>query len=171
MGDERPWLNYEGQPLAELVELSKTHSIDSIVSAISGVLRDRFEADGAKALTREELLVLAANHFEEEVNSGGFEQAFAALPELVPHMQIALTAIGRADVAALVRDALDTLGLQAKLTARTVEAALERIAEADDDAPREALEALDEHYYAMAVSLAEPLLVYVQANAGKIVIS
>jgi Domain of unknown function (DUF4375) len=171
MTDDAPWFDYTGQSLAEVVAVADTYRADSIVAAISACLRDRLEADGLSALSRAEVTVLAVNHFEEEISSGGFENAFCSTPELVPPLLDALKAVGHVEVAARVSAALGLVGIKGKPTAKRVEAAMEKLADSDDETMRDALSALDEQYYSAQISMAEKVLSFIRSNARDISIT
>lgn len=75
MADDKWFDNKEKLPILELVELDKEYRIDSLISAVEEVIQKK-ERTGKK-LCEEEVLVLAIEAMEQEVNNGGFAQFFA----------------------------------------------------------------------------------------------
>jgi hypothetical protein len=163
----RPWLDgYAGQSTAQLIELGETHRIDSVVLAFEAGIVAKAQPGGMETLTPPELVVLAVEAIEREVNNGGFDQLFRnSSKEHAPNFVSSLEAIGRPEVADLARRAIAALRLGKRpLTVESIELALDR----DSDERDDAFEELDSEYYENAGDLAPDLFAYIKANAGKV---
>lgn len=74
-----PWLEYAGQSTAALIAAKETHRIDSILCAFEQAVQRKLELE--QALSEEEMLILAVEALEREVNNGGYHQFFVNSPQ------------------------------------------------------------------------------------------
>lgn len=160
---ELPWLDgYTGQTTDELIGLAGTYRIDSVVLAFEEALAAKADLLGLATLTPAERVVLAVEAIEREVNSGGFDSLFRfSWKRHAPVFVSALLAIGRDDVAALVQQAIDALGLKGAVTVEAIDLALDDEDQARDDAFAE----LGGRYYELAGDLAPDLLSFIKESA------
>lgn len=71
------WLDaYSGQTVDQLIALEGTHRIDSLVLAFEQAMDQKAARVGAAMLTEEEIVILAVEALEREVNNGGYGQFF-----------------------------------------------------------------------------------------------
>jgi hypothetical protein len=168
-GGQAPWLDgYGGQTTPALIGLGETHRIDSVVLAFEEAISAKAERLGAGELTTAELVVLAVEAVEREVNNGGFDQLFRNWSkEDAPNYVSALVAIGRPDVAELARQAIEALRL-GKLPMTTE--SIDRVMDKDSDARDARFEELDDRYMEIAGDLAPPLFAFIKANSAEITI-
>ncbi len=132
---------YSGETVDELIQLQKTHRIDSLALAFESALDTRKEQ--GEELSDVELTILAIGAFEREVNNGGFSQFFYnASVEYAPIIVDSLNAIKCNEIASLAQKSIDLLGVDS-LDPDTIE---ERM-DPDDDALEEALGDLDDIFY------------------------
>lgn len=132
---------YDGQSVDELIQLQKTHRIDSIVLAFESALDAR--KDKGEKLNDVENTILAIEALEREVNNGGFSQFFYnSSVEYTPTIVASLKAIGCHETGNLAQKAIDTLGVDS-LDSDVIE---ERM-DPDDDELEEALGNLDDIYF------------------------
>jgi hypothetical protein len=158
---EQRWLDgYEGQTTDELIALDGRYRTDSIVLAFEQAINDKAARIGVEHLTRAERVVLAVEALEREVNSGGYFHLFTFVPDPVPELVSALTAIGALDAADITKSAISALEINGPLTSEAVEGAMRR----DDDRRDDRLDELAQAYYATVGHLGGPLLAYIKAN-------
>ena len=159
------WLGgYGDQSTDELIALEGPYRTDSIVSAFEQAIARKASRLGEDQLTGAERTVLAVEAMERDVNSDGFDGFFTNNAGLVPGLVDALQAIGAAGAADLARQAIATLGIDGSVTSDAVRAAMDR-----DDAGRgDALERVDQAYYAAKLDLAPPLMAYIRDHRADI---
>ena len=134
--------------------------------AFEEALGKKAERLGVSKLSEEELVVLAIEALEREVNNGGYDQFFFNSPEFVPLVLGALNRIGCSEVAELAGKAIGCLGLPDSIT----EATVERVMEDDSDERDLRLEECDNQYYDIAGDLAGPLLRFIEEYKDKFVL-
>lgn len=154
---------YDGQSVEELIGLQKTHRIDSIVLAFESAL-DR-KKDSGKEMSDAELIVLAVEALEREVNNGGYSQFFYnSSAEYTSIIVESLRAIGCNEIADLTQTAIGLLGLDS-LDPEIIE---ERM-DPDDDELEEALGELDGIYYSEVDDIpGYALFEYIKNNRNEI---
>ncbi len=137
--DQRRYLeSYGGQSLDQLIGLESHYRVDSLVLAIEHALAARHDPNP------DELVVLAVEAMEREVDGGGFIQFFSRPSHRFAGVLVdALLAIRCPKTAAIARRALDALRLAGPPTPRAIAQALARTDEERD----EALEQCDRDYY------------------------
>jgi len=149
---------YNGQSVDELIELQKTHRIDSIVLAFEKGLDSR-KASGDK-LSLVELTVLAVEAFEREINNGGFSQFFYnSSVEYSPIIVNCLKSIGCNQLSDLSQKAINLLGV----TSLETDVIEERM-DPDDSELEEALAELDDVFYDSEEVPAYALFEYIKNN-------
>jgi len=132
---------YDGQSVDEIINLQKTHRIDSLVLAFEQALDTRKES--GQELSDVELIVLAVEALEREVNNGGYSQFFYnSSVEYTPIIVDSLRTIGCNEIADLTQKAIVLLGVDS-LDPEVIE---ERMGP-DDDALENALGELDDKYF------------------------
>lgn len=160
------WLDaYAGQTTDELIALQGEYRTDSLVLAFEQALDQKAERVGREGLTREELVILAIEALEREVNNGGYNQFFInSSKEYAAVVVDALKRIGCAETAQLTQRAIEALGIEGPVTI----AAIDRVMENEDSERDDKLGACDEHYFDVAGDLAGPLLEFIKGNKDKI---
>ncbi|MBI9076238.1 MAG: DUF4375 domain-containing protein [Desulfatibacillum sp.] len=157
--------DYTGQTTDELIALEGRYRKDSIVLAFESVLDQRADKFGPQSLSQEELVILAIEALEREVNNGGYEQFFInSSYEYSPTIVDALNRIGCSDAAAITQDAIDSLGIRGAITIEKVE----QIMKEEDEGREEKLGACDDRYFDTIGDLSEPLFEFIKANKGNI---
>ena len=82
---ELKWLEkYSGQTTDELIALEGKFRTDSLVTAFHQAVEQKWARDGGEALSEEEIVVLAIEALECEVNNGGYDQFFINSSEYAP---------------------------------------------------------------------------------------
>jgi hypothetical protein len=163
---ELKWFDgYSGQNTDQLLALEGNYRTDSIISAFEEGLDKKAGRLGKTRLTDEEVVILAIEALEREVNHGGFSAFFTnSSKEYAPVILNALTRIGCPEVFQLTRAALELLGIRHLISIAAIERAMEKDLEERD----EKLNRLDEQYYDLRVDLSAPLLEFIKANRHKI---
>lgn len=156
---------YDGQSVDELIQLQKTHRIDSIVLAFEAALDSRKEK--GDNLSEVELTILAVEAFEREVNNGGFSQFFYnSSVEYAPIIVNCLNNIGCNGLAGLAQKSIDIVNVES-LDPEVIE---ERM-DPDDDELEEALGELDGIFYDSEETPAYALFEYIKNNRLNIELS
>ena len=113
----------------------------------------------------EELVIVAIEALETEVNNGGYDQFFRnSSNEYTPIIVDSLNRIGCNDVAILTQRAIDSLGIEGPITVNNVQDAISKNNEGRDNI----LDECDQEYYAKADGLAIPLFEFIKKNKDKI---
>lgn len=156
---------YEGQTLAELLGMARTHRIDSLVLAMEQAFEAKVTANGLDSLSEPERTILAAEGLEREVNNGGFHQFFESSSQVYT-AEIAddLERIGCPQNALLARKAVGCLGIIGVVNEETIDAALE----AGDERLENQLDELQMAYYQLAEPIAEVLFKFTITNRSAI---
>ena len=153
--------NYIGQTTRELIALKDAFRIDSIVLAFEAAI-DKKERT---KLSRTELIVLAVESLEREVNNGGYDQFFRnSSREFSGLIVDALREIGCGNCAAITEDALSVLKVQNLADVGAVEQAAHELTEEE----LEKLNACDERYYQNNEAIADSLFSFIEQNSEKI---
>jgi len=164
--NELKWLDeYSGQTTDELIALEGEHRTDSLVLAFEQALDQKADRVGKAGLSEEELVVLAVEALEREVNNGGYDQFFInSSNEYASIVVDALNRIGCTETAKLTKEAIDILGIEGPITVE----AIDRVMEKENEERDEKLGECDDRYYEMAGDLAGPLLEFIKSNKDKI---
>jgi hypothetical protein len=158
---DKPFLDgYGGQTLSELLAMTDTHRVDSVILAIEEALLQKPVAE----LSSPERVVLAVEALEREVNNGGYNQFFLNEPGYAHEIATALTEIGCVESARIADDALTILASQPDWSEEEVAAAA---ADMPDDQIAK-LERLDDEFFAYPDPIADRLLAYITVNASEI---
>lgn len=154
--------SYSGESVDELIKLQKTHWIDSLVLAFESALSTG-KYSGRK-LSDTEIIILAVEALEREVNNGGYSQFFYnASVEYVNDIVSSLHAIGCHKTAGLTQKAIDCLGLE-NVNPETIE---EKMFD-QDEAIESSLEELDNLFYQSDEGIAYKLFEYISKNRENI---
>ena len=141
------WLKgYHRQTTKQLLGLQGTHRPDSIVLALEAGLQARSCEQCRETPTDTEMVIIAVEAFEREVNNGGFVQLVANAESILPSIPGAMASIGRSDLAELVLDAIA------------------RVPENPNGMRSADFEDLDDRFATTPGDLATELLRYVEAN-------
>lgn len=161
-----PWLDgYSGESADDLIALGGKYRTDSLVLAFEEALGQKAARLGTNKLTAEELVVLAVEALEREVNNGGYGQFFVnSSNEFAPIIVDALNRIGCPETAAITQDAINTLRLQGPLTMDGIDRAM---AQESDERDRK-LSECDDRYFSVAGDLSIPLLEFIKNNRNRI---
>ncbi len=152
---ELPFLaGYTGQSTDELLALAGHYCAASIVLAFDDALHKKAQQLGLARMTNNEIVVLAVEAVEREVNNGGFDQFFFNDSRVhAPAIVEALVRIGCATTATIARDAL-------------VAAAIP-----DDTGRERALRRCDQRFFARADGdIAGALFAFIRAHRATIVV-
>jgi hypothetical protein len=162
------WLDeYSGQTTDELIALEGEYRTDSLVLAFEQALDQKLERVGEHNLSQEELVVLAIEALEREVNNGGYDQFFFnSSNEYTSIIVDSLNRIGCTETATLTQRAIDAIGIKGTITVDAIERAMEEDNEKRDDQLNEC----DDQYYENAGDLAGPLLEFIKKNREKIIL-
>ncbi len=153
---------YDGQTVDELINLQSTHRIDSIVLAFEASLDSRKEA--GEKLTDAELVVLAIEAFEREVNNGGFSQFFYnSSVEYAPIIVNSLKSIGCDKLAELAQKSIDIVAVDVSNTEE-----VEDRMDPDDEVLEDALGELDDIFYDIEEIPAYALFDFIKSNRKNI---
>lgn len=164
---ELKWLDgYSGESVDDLIALSTTHRVDSIVLALEQALQQRLGDVGLAGLNDAEIAVVAVEALEREVNNGGYHQFFLNAPEFAPFVADALKRVACHSTAEITAKAISLLGLRQPFTAGQVEQTLL------DDPEGTLMEMLssqcDGPFYGTGEPIADRLFEYVRANRDSI---
>ncbi len=158
--------SYGGQSTAQLISLAPAYRLDSVIQAFEMGIGQKEQRLGSGSLTTSELTVLAVEDVEREVNADGFDGLFRnASREHAPYFVASLEAIGRSDVADLVRRAIAALRLGKQPLSS---GAIDRVMARGSTRRDEAFDELDTEYWKIAGDLASDLFAYIQAHANEI---
>lgn len=159
--NEKPFLDgYDGQTLDELLAMTDTHRVDSVILAIEQALQQKAPVD----LSAPERVVLAVEALEREVNNGGYNQFFLNEPSYAHKIVAALNEIDCREAARITEEAVAVLGLSPGWTDEQISAAA---ADMPDDQMAK-LDPLDEQFFAYPDPIADRLLAFIRANSAAI---
>ena len=154
---------YSGQTVEQLLSLEGAYRIDSLVLIFEEALLKKAFHEGDRALTAEELVILAIEALEREVNNGGYELFFESYTrEYAPIIVQALISIGCPKKAEITQRAIDALHLPT-LSVEAIEAAL-----AGDNVSEEGLNECDRSYYQAPEDIAGHLFAFIKKNKNSI---
>jgi hypothetical protein len=158
----KPFLEcYGGQTIQQLLAMKESHRLDSLVLAVKQALGSKSKAE----LSGAELVVLAIEALEREVNNGGYEQFFRnSSREFTTVIVPSLQSIGCPNVAAITADAISALALPEKFDADVVE----RVASTLSADRRDALEQCDSRYFKNDENIEQRLFSYIEQNQDEI---
>ena len=153
--------HYTGQTTRELIALKDAFRINSIILAFEEAIDKKDRTD----LSRVELIVLAVESLEREVNNGGYHQFFINTSrEFAGLIVEALREIGCSNCAAITEDALAVLKVENVSDIRAVEQAAHELTAEEV----EKLDACDERYYRNKEAIADSLFSFIEQNSEQI---
>jgi hypothetical protein len=163
---ELKWFDeYSGQSTDELIALVGQYRTDSLVLAFEQALDQKSERIGKGNLSHEELVVLAIEALEREVNNGGYDQFFLnSSNQYAPIVVDALNRIGCIETADLTQQAIDILGIGGPISVEAIDLVMEE----ENDEREKRLNDCDDRYYEIADDLAGLLLEFIKQNSSKI---
>ncbi len=158
---------YSGQTTDELINLEREYRTDSIVLAFEQALDQKAYKVGTANLSNEEIVVLAIESLEREVNNGGYDQYFTnSSKEYVTIIIDSLNKIGSEEGVKITREAIDTLNIKGEIT----EDKIDEIMNEENDERIDRLGECDAKYYQEVGDLSEKLFAFICANREKIVL-
>jgi hypothetical protein len=167
MRSEKWFENEKSLSVHEIVKLESDFRIDSLVCAIEGLilLKDDSDAD----INEEELIVLAVEAMEREVNNGGYAQFFSNSSwRFTPYLVNSLNRIGSTQAKQLAEQAISALGVGELTNETDVTEYHDRIQEAvENDDVSEKLDEIDSRYYEMEEDVAGLVFGFVKKNIEK----
>ena len=126
---------------------------------------EALQAKAPSDVTEHERFVLAIEALEREVNNGGFHQFFTnSSVEFVDVIADALQAVRCTETAEVVREAIESLGIDGAPTAESVTSIMDQ----DDDGLFERLGAFDDRFYSVAEPIADRLLAWISDNRATV---
>jgi hypothetical protein len=106
--EKKPWLDYTGQTTPEILACKDSHRIDSLLCAFESAIMHKQQTE---PLSQEEMVILAIEALEREVNNGGYRQFFDnSSREYVPMIVDALERVGSPVAAGLTAQAIAANG-------------------------------------------------------------
>jgi len=160
--------SYSGQTTEELIRLETEYRTDSIVLAFEQALDQKAYKVGTANLSNEEIVVLAIESLEREVNNGGYDQFFTnSSKEYAPNIIDSLNKIGSKEGAKITQEAIDILNI----TGRVTEEKIDEIMNVENDERSDRLNECDAKYYQEVGDLSEKLFAFIRANGEKIVLT
>ena len=159
---------YSGQTTDELINLEREYRTDSIVLAFEQALDQKAYKVGTANLSNEEIVVLAIESLEREVNNGGYDQYFTnSSKEYVSIIIDSLNKIGSKEGLRITREAIDTLNIKGEIT----EEKIDEIMNEENNELVDRLGECDSKYYQEVGDLSELLFAFICANREKIVLT
>jgi hypothetical protein len=161
-----------GKTVDELLAISNGNEIDFLIS-IEMAIQQKSERVGADELSEEEIIVLAVEALEREVNNGGYSQFFVnSSREYTPIIVHALLRIGCTETAEITKRAIEVAGFQG-LAPQVLAKALDAYSETENteakDAIDDELDECDQLYYRAGVeNIGGKLIDFVKANKNAI---
>jgi hypothetical protein len=161
---ELQWLDgYSGQTVDELIALEGKCRIDSLVLAFEQAIDQKAARDGGEKLSDEELIILAIEAMEREVNNGGWGQFFVNTGQFAPVIFDALQRITCPKTAMIAQKALKIVE-----RAPIMEEEIENGNWEENEERQDALNECDNLYFERAENIEESLFGFIKANRGKI---
>lgn len=161
---ELKWLdNYSGQTVDELLSLEGKCRVDSLIVAFHQALDQKWAREGEGSLSVEELMIVAIQALESEVNNGGYEQFFINSSNEYASMIVeTLVRIGCHRTAEITQKAIDALHLL-NLNVEAIEAAM-----ASGNADVDAMSECDNSYFKSGEDIAGQLFSFIKRNKNAI---
>ncbi len=164
MSEEKWFENDKGLSVKELVAIESKYRTDSIVCAIEEIVS--FKDDNDVDINAEELLVLAIEAMEREVNNGGFSQFFSNNSwRFTPYLVDCLSKIGSTQAKEMAEKAITALDIGNLTDATEYYKNMQNAIE--NEAVLEKLEAIDKQYYAMDENIAGLIFEFIKNNVDK----
>jgi hypothetical protein len=161
---ELPWLEgYSGQAVDDLIALEGKYRTDSLVLVFEQALDQKWARDGVEKMSEEELIVLAIEAMEREVNNGGWGQFFVNSSEFAPAIVNALQRIGCPKTATIAQKAVKTVE-KSPITEEEIENGTWE----ECEERQEGLGECDNLYFERPENIEESLFAFIKANRSKI---
>jgi UDP-N-acetylmuramoylalanine-D-glutamate ligase len=152
-----------GKSVDELLVITNGNEIE-FIQALEMAIQQKAERVGVDDMTEEEIIVLAVEALEREVNNGGYSQFFAnSSREYTPIIVHALLRIGCSKTAEITKSAIAAAGFQG-LAPMALAEALNTYSGADN----EELDECDQLYYSSGENIGGQLIDFVKANKNTI---
>jgi hypothetical protein len=154
---------YAGKSVDELLAMTNGNEID-FIQALEMAIQQKSERVGVDDLTEEEIIVLALEALEREVNNGGYSQFFVnSSREYTPIIVHALLRAGCPKTAEITKSAIAAAGFQG-LASMALAEALNAYSGADN----QELDECDQLYYRAGENIGGRLIDFVKANKNVI---
>jgi Domain of unknown function (DUF4375) len=160
---ELQWLEkYTGQTVDELIALEGKYRTDSLVLAFEQAIDQKVAHGDAEDVSEEEMIVLAIEAMEREVNNGGWGQFFIDTGQFAPIIVDALRRIGCPKTATIARRAV-------KIVEETpiTDEEIENLTWEENETRQEALDVCDNQYFEAPEKIEESLFAFIKANRAK----
>ena len=155
--------NFSGQTVEQLLSLEGEYRIDSLVLVFEDALGKKAFREGDHALNADEVVILAVEASEREVNNGGYGQFFEnSSQEFAPIIVQALIRIGCPRTAEITQRAIKSLHLPT-LSVETIEAVV-----AGDKMNDDELNDCDSSYFRAGEDIAGQLFAFIKTNKDAI---
>ncbi|MGD0858295.1 MAG: DUF4375 domain-containing protein [Terracidiphilus sp.] len=152
-----------GKSVDELLAIANGNEIE-FIQALEMAIQQKSERDGVDDMTEEEIIVLAIEALEREVNNGGYSQFFVnSSREFTPIIVHALIRIGCPKTAEITKRAIEAAGFQG-LAPMALAEALDAYNGADD----QALDECDQLYYRAGENIGGRIIAFAIANKNTI---
>ena len=154
---------YSGQTVEQLLSLEGEYRIDSLVLVFEEALGKKAFREGDSALSAEEMVILAVEALEREVNNGGYSQFFEnSSQEYAPIIVQALIRIGCPKTADITQRSIESIHLP-NLSVEAIEAIV-----AADKMNEEVLNDCDNSYFGAGEDIAGQLFAFIKTNKDAI---
>ena len=159
--------NADGLTIADIVKLESQYRTDSLIFAIEERIMNKIDEDLNP--TDEEVVVLAVEAMEREVNNGGFAQFFSNDSwSYIPCLVECLEEIGAVKTKETADQAISTLGMSPMTESTDADEYYEKLQERlETEDVAEQLEQLDSVYYGTGEDIAGLLFTFVKQNIAK----
>jgi hypothetical protein len=152
-----------GKSVDELLAITNGNEID-FLQALEMAIQQKAERVGVDDMTEEEIIVLAIEALEREVNNGGYSQFFVnSSREYTPIIVHALLRIGCSKTAEITKSAITAAGFQG-LAPMALAEALNAYSGADN----QELDDCDQLYYKAGENIGGQLIDFAKANKNVI---
>lgn len=159
--DSKPFLNeYAGQSLDQLLLMVEHYRLDSIIVAIDAALVKKCDRVGFAKMSPDEVVVLAVEAIERDVNSDGFTGFFGWSSELVAFAVDALTRIGCIKTAAIARDAILAAGIEGAISKELIDSMMDRV----DVVRDQRLDELDNRFFLYEEDIERHLFAFISKH-------
>ncbi len=163
---EKEWFeNKDNLTIKEIIELESKYRTDSLNVAIENILIKKDE-DSNSEINEYELLVLAIQSFEREINNGGFVQFFSNESRMfIPFILKFLNKINANKTEKITLKAMEILNIQFE---GNPDEFFDKLGNAlEDENIEEELNSLDELYYKKNESIETLLFSYVKKHINE----
>ncbi len=153
----------------ELLALENEYEPYILIWQFEYGVEEKIEQEGKDALTEEEMIVLAVQALDREVNNGGYHQFFTnSSVEYAPIIVGALHRIGCTRVAELTQEAIDILEIDGPLTVEAIEQAIH--GEKSIESIGGKLEPLENEIYYSNGDCSYELIAFIKENRDRITV-